>query len=109
MQRATYTRNDVHRRLAAAPQQRELVASEAVQLLCHTQRALGYACERAEHVVADGMTEAVVRILEVVEVEQRKTEGRSLPEERVEPLVEGATVRQAGERIAARLCAGEEE
>ena len=89
--------------------QRELVAAEAVQLFRCPQRALGDACERAQDVVADCMPETVVRVLEIVEIEQRKTEGRSTGEEQVELFFERAPVRQAGERIAPRLRAGEQK
>jgi len=109
MQGATHARDNVRCRLSALEEQRELVAAEAVQLFRRTQRTLGHACERAQNVVADGVAETVVGVFEVVEVEQRKTEGGPSPEQHVEPFVERATVLQAGERVTARLRAGEQE
>jgi len=107
MHRTTHARNNMRRRLSAPEEQRKLVAAEAVQLLGRAQRALGHACERAQDVVADCVAKTVVGVFEVVEIEQRKTEGRPIREERVESFVERATVRQAGQRVAARL--GERE
>jgi hypothetical protein len=109
MQRTTHASNDVRRRLPAAEKQRELVAAEAVQLFRCPERALRDACERAQDVVADCMPETVVRVLEIVEIEECQAEGRGTGEEQVELFFERAPVRQTGERITPRLCSGEQK
>ena len=83
---------------------RELVAAEPEDLLVRADRAQEDAGERREHVVARRVAESVVDLLEVVDVEEHEGDVGRL-DQCVEVLVEGATVREPGQRVAA--CLGE--
>ena len=83
---------------------RELVAAEPEDLLVRADRAQEDAGERREHLVARRVAEGVVDLLEVVDVEEHEGDVGRL-DQGVEVLVEGAPVREPGQRVAA--CLGE--
>ena len=88
--------------VAARQQDRELVAAEPEGLaaLAQVRGQLG------EHLVAGGMAEAVVDLLEVVDVHEAEAERIALRlrvgELALEPVVEVAVVAELGERVGER-------
>ena len=83
---------------------RELVAAEPEDLLVRADRAQEDAGDGREHLVARRVAESVVDLLEVVDVEEHEGDVGRL-DQCVDVLVEGATVREPGQRVAA--CLGE--
>ena len=88
----------------------ELVAADPEDLLVGSHGAHQHARERREHVVTGGVAAGVVDALEFVDVEHCDGDGvirAGLGEHLLEVLVEGAAVREAGQRIAPGLCEGQ--
>ena len=92
---------------AAVDDDCELVAADAEQLFAHAKDTRGRAGDLREHGVPGRMAAGVVEALEVVEIEeddrQLLLDGGRLPERRLQPLVESAAVREAGQGVPPRL------
>ena len=91
----------------------ELVAADPEDLLVRTRVADENARQCDQRAIAFGMAVGVVRVLEVVEVEENQRERLAeligLLERAIDVLVEGAPVAEAGERVAASLLVAERE
>src|SRR5438094_586204 len=84
-------------------QQRELVSADAKRLVALPHRRLQRVCERMQRLVARSMAEAVVQLLEAVEIAEHERQGMAVTRRArnlaVEPFHEGAPVEQARQGI----------
>ena len=91
----------------AAHDDGELVAADAEDLFPGAGLVLEDARDGDEHPVADGVSPRVVDLLELVEIDEHECDGglpaRGLLDERLEVLVEGASVAQVREGVSSRL------
>ena len=94
------------RGVGAHQREHELVAAQAAAQVAGAQLALELARELLERLVADRVAPGVVDLLELVEVHRddrdRVVLARRAAQLGLEPVVEGALVRQPGERVLER-------
>ena len=87
--------------------ERELVAADAEDLVLGTDHPQEDTAHLPQDLVADGVSLLVIRALEPVEIEEDERDGAvgrpSLRRKRAHELVEGAFVREPGERVTPRL------
>ena len=97
------------RRLRAGVRQQaaELLAADAEQEIGRPDAGIHQTDEAGQHVVAAGVSEAVVQRLEMVEIEEQQRQRRAFVAVALQqPLAarhEGAAVERAGQRIGLRL------
>src|SRR5581483_7953844 len=84
--------------------ERELLAAEASREVELAKRSRQHGCDAAEDVVAALMTETVVHLLEVVDVDEDERHVGLVPPRAIDlfpkPIVEGSPVGEAGQLVA---------